>query len=257
MTITSDLEWIALVPADILPSSYEETAAMAARDAAIRQAVAARIGSDELHVKLVIDDPGRSPLEALDIATELAGLREILQSLPATVVPAEWDQRIAEGLAATLASVDVGAGRPPVYVSDVIHCLREHPRDIPPVPGPRDLETLQLFEQLCATTPRIHATLIALRQPLSGPIAGRVQSWHHFTSDALPTHLQTVEAVRGLIAEVDAERLERGIAHRCPRWGGSPCAALDPVPSDVPWTLDWPLTGNGRPVRAANAWAPA
>lgn len=251
------LSWLDLAPAGTIPDGYREALRDAHADDARHASVRAEIARLEGVLREACADREVAPQRLVAAASDLAAWREVWAAMPASrAVPAEVDEAIAAALAAT-GLPDLSPGTPPLAAADALHHVIAHPRELPPMITERDAEAISTFEAVAAEGVRVRAAVDALRGPLNGtPLASRVRAWHELREGALAEHRATITALRMLIEDTDAERVESGRAHRCRQWGGS-LVALDPVPAGVAWCLEWALAGNGRPPHAAAPWRPA
>lgn len=241
--------WLDLV-ADLLPPGYIENCAAeesAAAEVAARHAVLnGQIGRAETALRAALSQRCRDdPAAAVPLASDLLALKSLVAFLPTPAAAHGMSLDMARGIDSRLPRPwsRLELGPPPMFAREHIHSVQKHEGRLVIFGSDAEQTALGAYEQLHVLASKfVVGSAASISEPLADPdeIEGRVREWHGIsTSQEWDLLREAIPALEAHIAELNAERVASGNAHRCPRQGGQP---LDGGPrwrvTGRPWVLE-------------------
>jgi hypothetical protein len=235
--IDDPAKWLNLLPADV-PEDYRRDVRAEARATARHGQIGALVAALEAKVAAGAADPSVDPAGLTGPASELAAARAIASVLPA-VVPVSQGRHndVAAGLPRPNGAM-VALPHPPRYVAELVHHQRIHTvaGEMPPTPGPLDVEAAKAYEKVSAEVAAQWSTLCFLGDGPRGPMGDFVAGWHATVNNTSWVELNKhIADLVVLVARADAERPVGGSC----KFGHHSAWRLQPAQlADGPWTFE-------------------
>jgi hypothetical protein len=236
-TFTDDpAPWVELLPADV-PDDYKADVRAEARAVARHGQVGKIVADLQAQVAAGAADPSVDPSTLTGPASELAAARAIASVLPSVVPVTEFRHR---EVAAGLPRQTDGAYRlphPPAYVAELVHHQRIHAvaGELPPVPGPLDVEAAKAYESVSAEAAAQFETLAFLAAGPIGPMGDFVAAWHVTVNNTSWVELH--KHIADLAVLVSAANAERPAGLGC-KFGHHSTWRLQPAQRGERWTFE-------------------
>ena len=229
--------WVKLLPHDV-PDDYKADVRAEARATARHAQVGALVAELEAKISVGAADPAVDPSTLTGPATELAAARAIASVLPVvTPVSRGRHHAVAAGLPRPNGAM-VALPHPPRYVAELVHHQRIHAvaGEMPPVPGPLDVEAAKAYEKVSAEAAAQWSTLGFLGDGPVGPMGDFVAAWHATVNNISWVELNKhIADLVVLVARADADRPAGGSC----KFGHHSTWRLQPAQlADGPWTFE-------------------
>ena len=229
--------WVKLLPDDV-PEDYRRDCRAVARASARHGQVAKIVADLEAKVAAGAADSAVDPSTLIGAASELAAARAIASVLPVvTPVSQGRHNAVAAGLPRPSGAM-VALPHPPRYVAELVHHQRIHAvaGEMPPVPGPLDVEAAKAYEEVSAEAAAQWSTLGFLGDGPVGPMGDFVAAWHATVNNISWVELNKhIADLVVLVARADADRPAGGSC----KFGHHSTWRLQPAQlADGPWTFE-------------------
>jgi hypothetical protein len=236
-TFTDDpAPWVKLLPDDV-PDDYKTDVRAEARAAARHGQVAKIVAALEAKVSAGAADPAVDPSTLTGPASELAAARAIASVLPAVVPVSQFRHNdVATGLPRPNGAT-YRMPHPPAYVAELVHHQRIHAvaGELPPVPGPLDVEAAKAYEKVSAEAAAQFETLAFLAAGPIGAMGDFVAGWHATVTNTSWAELhKAINDLTVLVARADAERPVGGSC----KFGHHSAWRLQPAQRGERWTFE-------------------
>lgn len=213
MVVDDPAPWLELLPADVGSPQYRADVRSEARARRRRAEVAAMAAGLEGTLTAGLSDPAVRPRSLTWSAVDLAATRALESALPAvrSVEEIRHDE-VRRALPRPYRGAYL-MPYPPAYVAEIVHHQRVHAvnGEVPPVPGPLDLEAIEAYETVSVDAATQWASLAFLDDHQLASMESYVRAWADAVSnDGWSTLAYSIHDLMDLIDRANAARPPTG-----------------------------------------------